>query len=166
MKPGEKETQSDDDAVKYAPETSTVGAEVGAVSGAIAGAALGGVLGGPAGALTGAALGATVGAFAGFGIAEGIDPQAEEEYWQKHYRAEPYVDDDFTFEDYGPAYRLGWQQYNPNDTFESAEEKLSSIWAQDRSNSQLDWDKAKEAAKASWQKVRQTSPPESRAAGS
>lgn len=159
MKPTENNHQAEVNDAKYAQEKSTVGAEVGAVSGGIAGATLGGALGGPVGALTGAALGAAVGAFAGFGVAEGIDPEAEEEYWQKQFRDEPYVDGESTFEDYGPAYRLGWQHYSPHDTFDTAEEKLSLIWSQDASTSQLDWAKAREAAKASWRKVQHGLPP-------
>lgn len=160
MKPSEeneKEPVENDDA-KYAPESHTVGAEVGAVSGGMAGATLGTALGGPAGLVAGATLGAAVGAIAGFGIAEGIDPQAEQEYWQKHHRDEAYFESEYTFEDYGPAYQLGWQHYSPHTNFETAEEKLSSIWSQGRSNSQLNWDKAREAAKASWQKVQHALP--------
>ncbi|MES2661425.1 MAG: hypothetical protein V4689_22585 [Verrucomicrobiota bacterium] len=158
MNSNDTENPPESDEPNYAPESHTVGAEVGAVSGGIAGAALGTALGGPVGGVAGAALGAAVGAMAGVGIAEGIDPKVEQEYWQKQYRNEPYFESEYTFEDYGPAYQLGWQHYSPHATFETAEERLSALWAQGRSKSQLDWGKAREAAKASWQKVHHTLP--------
>jgi len=145
------ETETPEEAL-YAPESHPVAGGIGAIGGAVAGAALGSSLG-PLGALTGAALGGTFGAIAGKGIAAGIDPEAEDAYWQKQYRHEPYYESEYAFDDYGPAYRLGWQRYSPHESFESVEKAMSDEWAQGRGSSKLEWHHARDAAKAGWSRV-------------
>ena len=36
-----------------------------------------------------------------------VNPTAEEAYWREAYRREPYYRRDFTYDDYGPAFRVG-----------------------------------------------------------
>jgi hypothetical protein len=148
MDPEKKE----EDVVSYAAEPHKLGTGIGAVGGAITGAALGSSLG-PLGAITGAVLGGSFGAVAGAGIAEGIDPDAEEAYWQRRYRDEPYYESEYAFDDYGPAYKMGWQLYSPKVSFEAAEKAMSDQWAEERNSSRLDWTKARKAAAASWERV-------------
>lgn len=146
-----KDLETPDEAI-YAPESHPVAGGIGAVGGAVAGAAIGAALG-PIGAITGAALGVACGAVAGKAIATGIDPEAEDTYWQKQYRHEPYYESEYAFDDYGPAYRLGWQRYSPHQSFESAEKLMSEEWAQGRGSSKLEWHQARDAAKAGWSRV-------------
>lgn len=143
--------ETPDEAI-YATERHPVAGGIGAVGGAVAGASLGAALG-PLGAITGAALGGTFGAIAGKAIATGIDSEAEDAYWQKQYRHEPYYESEYAFDDYGPAYRLGWQLYSPHQSFESVEKIMSDEWAEGRGSSNLEWHQAREAAKAGWTRV-------------
>ena len=90
-----------------------------------AGAATG-MVAGPVGAAVGAAIGAVAGGLAGKGIAERIDPTAEDAYWRENYRGREYVTADATYEDYGPAYRYGVDSY-PRHTGRSFEEAESEL---------------------------------------
>ncbi|MEO5916267.1 MAG: hypothetical protein ABIS50_18660 [Luteolibacter sp.] len=146
------------DVVSYAAEPHKLGTSIGAAGGVIAGAALGSSLG-PLGAVTGAVLGGAFGAVAGAGIAAGIDPEAEEAYWQRRYRDEPYYESEYTFDDYGPAYKMGWQLYSPHVSFDASEKAMSDDWGKGRGVSKLDWPKARHAAKASWEKVHSSQKP-------
>ena len=56
-----------------------VGTGVGTAGGAVAGAAIGGVIGGPLGAAVGALVAGVAGAHSGRGVAEAINPTAEDE---------------------------------------------------------------------------------------
>lgn len=156
--PNEHEEQRDKDMASYAAESHPLAGGIGAVGGGLTGAAIGSSLG-PLGAVTGAALGATIGGIAGKGIAEGINSEAEQAYWQKLYMDEPYYEEDYTFEDYGPAYRMGWQLYDPGMTFETAEQLMNAEWERGKGSSQLPWPHARSAAKASWARVSKTHPP-------
>src|SRR5512133_1327665 len=86
------------------------GAVGGSAGGAMAGAAAGG-RGGPAGAAIGAAVGAVAGAMGGKAIASRIDPTAEEAHWTSNYSSRPYVTSGSSYDDYGPAYKLGYERY-------------------------------------------------------
>ena len=60
-----------------------IGTGVGAAVGSLAAAALGGPGAGPAGTIVGAVIGALAGGVAGRGIAEVIEPSAEDDYWHQ-----------------------------------------------------------------------------------
>jgi hypothetical protein len=152
MKPTDKEGPLEKDVISATAESHPLGTGIGAVGGTLAGAALGSALG-PLGALTGAAIGSVAGAIAGRGIAEGIDPDAEIAYWQRRYREEPYYQSEYAFDDYGPAYGLGWRLYAPDSTFESVEPRMSESWEKERGSSRLPWHHARDAARASWERV-------------
>jgi hypothetical protein len=139
------------------PGSHPVGTALGAVAGGVAaGAAIGTTAVGPLGTIVGAAVGALVGAAAGKTIAELIDPVAEERYWREHFRDQPYVDADASFDDYGPAYRYGvdaFARHAPR-AFEEAEAELSRGWPDACASSSLDWEHARPAVRDSWQRVR------------
>jgi len=132
-----------------------VGTGLGAVAGGVAAGAAAGTIAGPVGTLVGAALGAVAGAFAGKGIAEMIDPTVEDAYWRDSYESRPYVDSGATFDDYGPAYRYGYESYPKyhGRTFDDSEAELSRDWDRAKGDSSLAWDKAKHATKDSFQRV-------------
>ncbi len=92
-KPVRPEEASDEnrDPITDAPGAHPVGTGIGAAGGGAAGAAIG-AAGGPAGAAIGAAVGAVAGGLAGKGVAESIDPTAEEAYWRENHQSRPYVD--------------------------------------------------------------------------
>jgi uncharacterized protein (TIGR02284 family) len=133
------------------------GAVGGIAGGAMAGAAAGG-LGGPAGAAIGAAVGAVAGAVGGKAVANRINPQVEEEHWRSTYSARPYFTRGSSYDDYAPAYRLGYERYPEyhGRTFDEAETGLRSDWDTARGSSRLAWDEAKHATRDAYERVRDT----------
>jgi hypothetical protein len=136
-----------------------VGGGLGAAAGAVAtGAAAGTVAGGPVGTVIGAAIGAVVGGLAGKGIAESIDPTAEDAYWRENYSSRPYVDSGSSYDDYGPAYGYGVNSYGRHSgrRFEEVESDLSSGWDSARGSSSLTWERAKHATRDAWNRASDT----------
>lgn len=150
------------DPITGAPGSHPIGTGVGAAAGGIAGGvgagALAGSVGGPVGIAVGAVVGAVAGGLAGKGIAEAIDPTAEESYWRANYANRPYVEKGASFEDFGPAYRLGVDSYGRSNgrTFEQSESELERSWEKAKGKSSLSWDEAKDASRDSWQRVSNT----------
>lgn len=151
------------DPITGAPGAHPVGTGVGAVIGGVAaavgtGAAVGAMTGtvvGPVGTIIGAAVGAIVGGLAGKGVAEAIDPTAEEAYWRDNFGARPYVDGNRNFDDYGPAYGYGVNAYGkyPGQSFDAVESDLSRDWTGARGTSNLNWAAAKHASRDAWNRV-------------
>lgn len=104
------------------PGAHPVGTGVGAVTGGAAGAAIG-TPAGPIGTAVGAVAGAIVGGLAGKGVAEMIDPTAEDAYWRQRHAKEPYAVGRH-FEEYAPAYRAGYMGFREGKTFEDREADL------------------------------------------
>jgi uncharacterized protein (TIGR02284 family) len=141
------------DPISNAPGAHPVGTGVGATGGGVAGAAIG-AIGGPIGAAVGLVAGAVVGGLAGKSVAEGINPTAEEAYWRSNYEREPYYEAGRSYDDYGPAYAYGWSA-RPAYTgeFEQAETELARDWGARRGGSSLDWEQARPATRAAWDRV-------------
>jgi uncharacterized protein (TIGR02284 family) len=138
------------------PGAHPVGTGVGATGGAIAGAAAGSVAG-PVGTVVGLVAGAVVGGLGGKEVAEGVNPTLEDAYWREHYATEPYRDAALTYDDYGPAYELGWSgRVNRGSDFEGAERELASEWATRRGASRLEWEQARPATLAAWNRADET----------
>lgn len=140
------------------PVATGVGAVVGGAAGGIAGgaaagAAVGGMTG-PVGAAVGAVVGAVAGALAGKGIANAVDPVAEDAYWRDNYSNRPYVSG-AGYDEYGPAYGYGVEAYTryPGRTFEEVEKELGRDWNSRRGSSSLEWERAKHATRDAWQRV-------------
>jgi hypothetical protein len=142
------------DPITGAPGSHPVGTGLGAAAGGIAAGAAVGSAAGPIGTAVGAAVGAVVGGLAGHGIAELIDPTAEDAYWRENFESRPYVAGG-TYDDFGPAYRYGVDSYSKysDRTFEDVEADLSRDWDMARGGSTLAWDRAKYAARDSWDRV-------------
>jgi len=143
------------DPITGAAGSHPVGTGIGALAGGVAaGAAAGTVAAGPIGTAIGAAVGAVVGGLAGKGIAEMIDPTAEDAYWRENYADRPYTQG-ASYDEFGPAYRYGVSSYSeyPDRRFEDIEPDLRREWPNARGTSRLEWDRARLAAKDSWQRV-------------
>jgi hypothetical protein len=83
-----------------------------------------------------------------------INPMAEEAYWREAYRREPYYRDDLTYEDYGPAYRVGYTgPVRRQGEFEQLEGELKRDFDQVRGRSRLRWEDAREATRAAWRRA-------------
>jgi uncharacterized protein (TIGR02284 family) len=141
------------DPITHEPGAHPVGTGVGTAGGAVAGAAAGS-LAGPAGAVVGGVAGAVAGGLAGKAVAEGINPTAEEAYWRETYTHEPYYRADRTYDDYSPAYELGWSAYGAyGGDFEAAQDRLAGDWETRRKTSRLGWAEAMPATRAAWNRV-------------
>lgn len=132
------------------PGAHPVDTGIGATGGAVAGAAAG-TLGGPVGVAVG---GAVVGGLAGKAAAEAVNPTAKEAHWRENYGREPYYEQGRSFDDYGPAYRLGLAgRTRYEGDWESAEHRLASEWEANRGSSSLSWQQAQPASRAAWERV-------------
>lgn len=135
-----------------------IGTGIGAGGGAITGAALG-VAGGPVGVAIGTVVGAVIGGLAGKGAAEAINPTAEDAYWRTAHTREPYYAEDRSFEDYHPAYRLGYEERAARrGRFEDFDAELGSTWESRRGESRLSWDEARPASRAAWERAERVYP--------
>lgn len=151
----DRKTGANRDPISGSPGSHPVGTGVGAAAGGIAAGALAGTVVGPVGTAVGAIVGAVAGGLAGKGIAEAIDPTAEESYWRANYSSRPYVMSGASFDEYGPAYRYGVDSYGraKGRTFDQFEPDLRRDWERSKGSSHLSWDKAKDATRDSWQRV-------------
>lgn len=131
----------------------------GGVAGYAAAGALGGAAGGPVGAAVGAAVGVVVGAvaggLAGKGIAESIDPTAEEAHWSQNYSSRPYVDKAHDYSHYQPAYQYGVEarSLHADKSWDEIESELEKGWAGRRGQSKLEWGHARHASRDAWDRI-------------
>ena len=168
-----QDTDDNRDPISGAPGAHPVGTGVGAVGGGATGAAIGAAAGpvgaaagpvgaaaGPVGAVVGAAIGAVAGGLAGKGVAEMIDPTAENAHWRDNYRSESYVNRDLSYDHYEPAYRTGYTGYGKyaGRKFDDVENDLQRDYEQVKGKSSLAWSDAKHATKAAWHKVERALP--------
>lgn len=136
------------DPITGAPGSHPVGTGVGAAGGAVAGAAVGGI-GGPVGAVVGGVAGAVVGGLIGKGVSEAVDP-TEDAYWREEYVRRPYFRQGYAYEDYEPAYRLGYRAYDvhrgsyDDQLDEDLRQHYEGGW---RGRSLLDWEEAQPAVR-------------------
>lgn len=150
----EARRDSNRDPITGEPGAHPVGTGVGATGGAVAGAMVG-AIGGPVGMAVGGVVGAVAGGLAGKRAAEGVNPTAEEAHWRENYSREPYYQSGRSFDDYGPAYRLGVTgrtRYEDGD-WTAVEPRLAGEWESNRGNSTLNWSQAGPAARAAWDRV-------------
>jgi hypothetical protein len=152
------ETRTASDTMRDAIGAHPLGTSVGAVGGMAAGAAVGSAAG-PVGTLVGAAVGAAAGALAGGGIADMVDPDAEDAYWRDNYASRPYVSQSYSYDDYGPAYRYGVDSYartGGQRAWDDSDDELATGWDSARGDSRLAWDDAKHASRDAWHRVKDT----------
>ncbi|RYY82186.1 MAG: hypothetical protein EOO24_40850 [Comamonadaceae bacterium] len=74
-----------------------------------------------------------------------INPTAEDAHWQQSFRAEPYYRPGLGYDDYGPAYRVGY----------TAPLRRSGGWDEQQPELQVDWDRVKGRSKLSWTEARE-----------
>jgi hypothetical protein len=83
-----------------------------------------------------------------------VDPVIEEAHWREHFANELYVDPAYSFEDYLPAWRTGWEGIGKyaGRSFDQAERDLQSDFHWNRGQSRLLWDQARPAVKAAFER--------------
>jgi len=158
----DKEHDRNPDPITGAPGAHPVGVGIGAAGAGAAGAAIGSVAG-PVGTAVGAVVGAVAGGLAGKGVAEAVNPTAEEEYWRENYSTRPYVaaGETYTYEDdYAPAYRYGWEARTQHTgrRYDEVESDLERGWERAKGKSRLGWDRAKLATRDAWHRVERAMP--------
>ena len=93
--------------------------------------------------------GAVVGGLIGKSITESVDP-TEDAYWRQQYPRRPYFKAGRRYEDYEPAYRLGYRAYDAyrGEYDDRLDDNLRRTYEGDwRGESQLEWDDARHAAR-------------------
>ncbi len=131
---------------------------VGAGGGAMAGMALG-VAGGPVGMAAGGAIGALAGGMAGKGVGGLVNPADEKIYWENQYRNEAYFNPAYQYDDYDPAYSLGYNSRgNARGNWDTNEPGLRDDWERVKGRSRLTWDEAKHATRSAWDRVERAAP--------
>jgi len=144
------------DPITGTPGAHPVGTGVGAAGGAVAGAAAGSVAG-PVGTVVGLVAGGLAGGLGGKAVAESVNPTAEDAYWRSSYNRESYYEPGRSYDDYAPAYELGWSsRARRDDSFDTLEPTLADEWATRRGNSTLDWPQARHASRAAWDRADRT----------
>lgn len=88
-----------------------------------------------------------------------VDPQLEDAYWQSVFWGEPYYRGDCGYDDYAPAYcvgYIGFAQYGGS--FADAEKSLLANWLRIKGDSRLAIEEALQAIRAAWQRAEQGQP--------
>ena len=81
-------------------------------------------------------------------------PPSEIEYWREAYAHEPYYEDGRQFEDYSPAYEIGWAGYHDyGGEFDTADCVMAADWTVRKGISSLSWPEARAASRAAWQRA-------------
>ncbi len=155
-------TDANRDPITGEPGSHPVGTGIGAAGAGAAGAAIGGAVGGPIGAGVGAVVGAVAGGYAGKAAGEAIDPTVENTYWETNYRTQPWYENDYTYEDYQPALRTGYEGYRryagSGKRYTDIESDLEREYERGKGKSRLTWEKAKNATRAAWDRVERAIP--------
>ncbi|MBW4466429.1 MAG: hypothetical protein KME07_13475 [Pegethrix bostrychoides GSE-TBD4-15B] len=155
-------TDANPDPITDEPGAHPVGTGVGAAGVGVAATAIGVAVGGPVGGAVGAVVGAVAGGLAGKAVAEQIDPTVEDEYWRTNYSSRPYVESDYQYNDYSPAYRTGYEGYSTYGaqgmTYDAAEPRLREDYERHPHKGRLAWEKAKYATRDAWDRVERSLP--------
>ncbi|MDM0056444.1 ferritin-like domain-containing protein [Variovorax fucosicus] len=144
------------DPITGTPGAHPIGTGLGATGGALAGAAAGS-LAGPVGTVVGLVAGAVAGGLGGKAAAEGVNPTAEDAYWRENHAKESYYDARRSYDDYRPAYEMGWSgRARHGADFDEVEPALAAEWESRRGASGLDWGAARPATQAAWERADDT----------
>ena len=80
-----------------------------------------------------------------------VNPQVEDAYWQSVYWGEAYYRADCSYDDYAPAYCVGYIGYAQyGGCFDDAEKSLCANWVRIKGDSKLTIDEAMQAIRAAW----------------
>jgi hypothetical protein len=149
-----------EDPITGEPGAHPIGTGLGAAAGGAAAGAAAGAVGGPVGAAVGAIVGGVAGGLAGKGIAEQIDPTAEDAYWRDEYRNRDYYDDSTAYDDIQPAYRHGWESRSryADRNWNEAEKDVRRDWETSQYNKSMNWEKVKRPARDAWDRIERAMP--------
>ena len=86
----------------------------------------------------------------------GYCPSCEDQHWLRAHASEPYFLPGFDYEDYAPAYCVGYSgcaQYGG--AFEETDKSLRANWERIKGDSRLSWEQALPAVRAAWFRLEQ-----------
>ncbi len=87
-------------------------------------------------------------------VAGRVDPGAEEMYWEQEYFRQHYYSPGLDYEDYAPAYCVGYIGYAQyGGSFDDAEKSLLSNWMRIKGDSRVTTDQAMQAVRAAWTRM-------------
>jgi hypothetical protein len=149
------------DAITGAPDSHPLGTGIGAAGAGLAGAAIGAALGPPGsivGGVIGVVAGAIAGGLAGKGVAEAVDPTAEEAYWRDSFTDRPYYVPGSTYDDYAYDYAYGYDApvrfgHRP---YAEIESDLRRDWEKTqtrKANGSKLWEKSQHAVRDAYERV-------------
>jgi hypothetical protein len=82
-----------------------------------------------------------------------VRPDAEERHWQRCFRTEPYHVAGCSYDDYAPAYRLGYSRFHGGGlTLDDVIGDAEREWPHVKGRSSLQWSQARPAFEAAWQR--------------
>lgn len=83
-----------------------------------------------------------------------INPTREAAFWQREFTKQPYYRPELSYDDYSPAYRVGYTgPLRREGSFAALESDLQQDWSQVKGPSRLTWTEAREATRAAWDRV-------------
>jgi len=87
--------------------------------------------------------------------ATGADWQREEAYWREQHNRQPYADKNRSYDDYAPAYRVGFEaaRKHAGKEYDEVEESLATDYEHAEPGSALPWDTVRPAARAAWDRL-------------
>ena len=132
-----------------------VGTALGTAIGGVATGATVGMVAGPIGTVVGGIIGGVAGGLVGKAIAEDIDPTVESAYWQEQYRERPYYNAKYSYRDYEPAYRAGWEAYDSQKpvSWKEREPEVRERWENEGGSPKMSWEEAKQASQDAYARV-------------
>ena len=89
-----------------------------------------------------------------------VDATAQDTYWRSSYENEPYYNKEYNYDDYQPAYKLGYEGHGrySGRSYDQAESDLSNDWEKTKGKSRMMWNDAKSAVRAGWHRVERALP--------
>jgi len=83
-----------------------------------------------------------------------VDAREEDAYWERSYWREGYYKPGLDYEDYAPAYCVGYIGYAQyGGAFEDAETWLCANWMRIKGDSRLELDEARLAMRSAWERL-------------
>lgn len=83
-----------------------------------------------------------------------IDAAREDAYWQGAFRGERYYSPHLDYEDYAPAFCVGYTGYAQyGGSFEDAEKSLVANWVRIKGDARLPYEQARLAIRAAWDRA-------------
>ena len=76
-------------------------------------------------------------------------------HWQEAHSTQPYAKSEFGYEDYAPAYQLGYNSRGRYQTqsYDTLQDEMKGEWDRNRGNSRLSWEDAMPATRAAWHRA-------------